>query len=88
MSKARGHRVVVVGVVTSDKMHKTVVVRSERLRRHPRYPRYVRRATIYYVHDEKNEAKVGDIVEIASTRPLSKTKHWRLVRIVERRSQA
>jgi len=84
--KPRGPRVMVVGTVTSDKMAKTIVVQSERLARHSRYPRYIRRVTAYKAHDEKNEAKVGDVVEIASTRPLSKTKHWRLVRVVQARS--
>ena len=87
-SKPRGQRDRVVGVVASDKMAKTIVVHSERLCHHPRYPRYIRRRTVYRVHDEKNEAKQGDTVEIVSTRPLSKTKNWRLVRVLQTRSRS
>jgi len=78
----RAERHVVVGVVTSDRMDKTIVVRAERVKQHPRYKRLVRVATVCRAHDENNEARAGDTVEIMSTRPLSKTKHWRLVRVV------
>ena len=78
----RTERDVVIGVVTSDRMDKTIVVRAERVKQHPRYKRLVRAATVCRVHDENNEARAGDTVEIMSTRPLSKTKHWRLVRVV------
>ena len=78
----RGKRRVEVGVVTSDKMSKTRRVEIPRLVKHPRYGKYIRRRTICHVHDEKNESHAGDTVEIMETRPLSKTKHWRLVRIV------
>jgi small subunit ribosomal protein S17 len=71
-----------VGVVTSDKMNKTRRVEIPRLVKHPRYGKYIRRRTICHVHDEKNESRVGDTVEIRESRPLSKTKHWALVRIV------
>ncbi len=70
------------GVVISDAMDKTIVVRVERLVMHPRYKKYIRRHTKYYAHDEQNSAKTGDKVEIAMTRPLSKSKRWRLLEVV------
>ena len=79
----RGTRKSVVGKVVSDKMAKTISVRSDRLVKHPLYGKYVRRWTVYKAHDEANEARMGDTVEIVATRPLSKTKRWRLARIVE-----
>jgi small subunit ribosomal protein S17 len=78
----RGRRRVVVGVVTSDKMNKTRRVEVPRLVKHPRYGKYVRRRTVCHAHDENNESRAGDTVEIMETRPLSKMKHWRLVRVV------
>src|SRR5437879_11442929 len=81
-NETRGNRRVEVGVVTSDKMQKTRRVEIPRLVKHARYGKYIRRRTICYVHDEKNESRVGDKVEIMETRPLSKMKSWRLVRIV------
>ena len=69
------------GVVTSDAMNKTVVVQAERRITHPVYGKIMRRSKKYYAHDEKNEAKKGDKVVIAETRPLSKSKRWRLVEI-------
>ena len=69
------------GVVTSDAMNKTVVVQAEQRYMHPVYGKVLRRTKKYYAHDEKNEAKKGDRVVIAETRPLSKTKRWRLVEI-------
>ena len=69
------------GVVMSDAMDKTVVVQAERRITHPVYGKIMRRSKKYYAHDEKNEAKKGDKVVIAETRPLSKSKHWRLVEI-------
>jgi small subunit ribosomal protein S17 len=80
--QTRGNRRVEVGVVTSDKMQKTRRVEIPRLVKHARYGKYIRRRTICHVHDEKNESHMGDMVEIMETRPLSKTKNWRLVRIV------
>ena len=80
--KQRGQRRVLVGVVTRDKMNKTRRVEINRLVKHPRYGKYVRRRTVCHVHDEGNTSHVGDTVEIMETRPLSKTKHWRLVKIV------
>ncbi len=70
------------GVVTSDKMQKTITVVVERLVKHPLYKKYVRERTVLKAHDEKNEAKIGNVVEIEFSRPLSKTKRWTLVRIV------
>jgi len=84
MSQMRGKRKVFVGVVVSDKMDKTVVVAVDRLVRHPLYKKVVRRTSKFYAHDEHNECRVGDIVEIMETRPLSKLKRWRVVRIVQR----
>jgi small subunit ribosomal protein S17 len=78
----RGTRRVEVGVVTSDKMNKTRRVEIPRLVRHARYGKYIKRRTICHVHDEQNESHTGDTVEIMETRPMSKTKSWRLVRIV------
>jgi small subunit ribosomal protein S17 len=80
----RGRRRTEVGVVTSDKMNKTRRVEIPRLVKHPTYGKYIRRRTICHVHDENNESKQGDTVEIVESRPYSKTKHWRLVRIVTR----
>jgi small subunit ribosomal protein S17 len=78
----RGRRRVEVGVVTRDKMNKTRRVEIPRLVKHERYGKYIRRRTICHVHDEQNESRLGDTVEIMETRPLSKTKHWRLLRVV------
>lgn len=72
------------GVVVSDKMQKTIVVAVERAYRHPLYGKTVKRTVKFKAHDENNEAKVGDVVKIMETRPLSKEKRWRLVEIVER----
>jgi len=84
----RGKRKTAVGVVTSDKMNKTRRVEIPRLVKHARYGKYIRRRTICHVHDENNESHAGDTVEIMETRPLSKTKAWRLVRIVTRAAAA
>jgi small subunit ribosomal protein S17 len=78
----RGKRRTEVGVVTRDKMTKTRRVEIPRLVKHPRYGKYIKRRTICYVHDEQNQSHVGDTVEIMETRPLSKLKTWRLVRVV------
>jgi len=72
------------GVVSSDKMEKTVTVAVERKVKHPMYGKFVKKTTKFHAHDEKNEAKPGDVVKIMETRPLSKTKRWRLVEIIER----
>ena len=77
-------RRILVGFVTSDKAAKTRRVEIERLVRHPRYSKIIRKKTICHVHDENNESHVGDKVEIEESRPLSKLKRWVLVRIVEK----
>ena|SRR5271166_6353757 len=81
-SEQRGRRRVVIGVVTSDKMNKTRRVEVARLVKHSRYGKYVRRRTVCHAHDENNESHLGDTVEIMETRPLSKLKHWRMLRVV------
>ena len=73
-----------IGVVRSDKMTKTITVTVERKVKHPIYGKFVKKTTSFHAHDEKSEAKVGDVVKIMETRPLSKTKRWRLVEIVEK----
>lgn len=80
---ARGRRHVFQGVVVSDKTDKTRVVRVERQVRHPFYEKMMRKHTKFYVHDEGNESREGDLVEIMATRPISKLKRWRLVRVVK-----
>src|SRR6478672_9415499 len=74
----------IVGVVASDKGNKTIKVVVEYQQKHPKYGKYLKRRTVLHAHDEKNEAKEGDTVEIAECRPLSKTKHHRLLRIVQK----
>lgn len=85
---ARMHRKERTGEVISDKMDKTIVVRVERRFQHARFKKVVTSFKKFYAHDEKNEAKVGDVVLIAETRPLSKTKSWRLVQVVEKNKTA
>ena len=80
----RNDRKVMQGMVTSNKMSKTLVIQIDRKVKHPMYEKFVSRRTKLYAHDEKGEAKVGDIVEVVQTRPLSKLKRWRLVRIVQK----
>jgi small subunit ribosomal protein S17 len=80
----RRRRKVRTGVVVSDKMDKTVLVRIDRQMRHALYGKTVRRSSKLAAHDETNDAHVGDTVRVAETRPLSKTKRWRVVEIVER----
>ena len=82
-TKKVSRRKTVNGVVTSNKMSKTITVKSEKLVKHPKYGKFVRRVTTYKAHDEENKASIGDKVEIAEIRPLSKTKRWRLVGIVK-----
>ncbi len=84
----RGIRKERVGEVLSNKMAKTIVVRVERRFPHPQYKKVVTAYSKFYAHDEKNEAKVGDKVRIEETRPLSKTKRWRLVEVVDRNTDA
>jgi len=76
------------GVVQSAKADKTITVMVPRLVQHPKYRKFIRRNSVFHVHDEKNEAKEGDRVQITGCRPLSKSKHWRLTRIVVRAQTA
>jgi len=80
----RGERKERIGVVVSDKMDKSIVVKVERRFMHPAYGKIVRRDSRYVAHDEKNECKIGDTVKIIETRPLSKTKRWRVGEILEK----
>jgi small subunit ribosomal protein S17 len=73
-----------IGVVTSNRMDKTVTVAVERKVKHPIYGKFVKKTTKFHAHDEKNECTIGDTVRIMETRPLSKTKRWRLVEVVEK----
>jgi len=82
--ETRNKRKVVLGKVVSDNMHKTISVVSERKVLHPRFRKYIKRSTTYKAHDENEEARVGDTVELAECRPLSKTKFFRLLRVVRR----
>ena len=80
----RGHRKVRIGAVVSNKMQKSILVTIERRVKHPLYKKYFTLTTRLMAHDEKQEARIGDIVKISETRPLSKRKCWRLVEIIER----
>jgi small subunit ribosomal protein S17 len=73
-----------IGIVTSDKMDKSIVVSVERKEKHPKYGKFVKKTTKFVAHDEKNDCNIGDTVRIMETRPLSKSKNWRLVEVVER----
>jgi len=84
---ARCRRKTEIGAVTSDKMNKTRRVVVERLVPHPKYGKLMRRRTVCHVHDETNESRLGDMVEIMETRPMSKLKRWRLIRIVRKGAQ-
>ena len=86
-TEKRKLRTRLIGVVTSDKVTKTRKVIFEYLSRHAKYNKYVKRQTVLHVHDEKNESRVGDQVEVMSCRPISKTKTYRLVRIVTKGTQ-
>jgi len=79
----RARRKVRTGVVVSDAMDKTIVVKVDTVKAHPKYKKVVRRSSKFHAHDEANAAKVGDLVRIVETRPLSKTKRWRLAEVVE-----
>lgn len=80
----RKRRKTLRGRVVSDKMQKSIVVTVERLVKHPLYGKRIKRTARYTAHDENNECKEGDLVEIMETRPLSKTKRWRVLRVIER----
>jgi small subunit ribosomal protein S17 len=84
MATERGERKMRTGVVVSDRMDKTVIVRIESQKRHPLYGKTVRRTSRLAAHDEANQAHVGDVVRLMETRSLSKSKHWRVVEIVEK----
>ena len=73
-----------IGVVKSNKMAKTITVTVERKVKHPIYGKFVKKTTSFHAHDEKNECTIGDVVRIMETRPLSKTKRWRLVEVIEK----
>jgi small subunit ribosomal protein S17 len=73
-----------VGVVSSNKMDKTITVKVERKIKHPLYGKFLKKTTSFHAHDEKNECSIGDTVKIMESRPLSKTKRWRLVEVVEK----
>ena len=83
---AEGRRKVLLGEVVSNRMHKTITVQVERRVRHPMYERVVKRSKKFHAHDEHNQCQIGDIVRIIETRPLSKTKCWRLLEIVRRQA--
>jgi len=85
--KSRNKRRLVRGQVTSDKMQKTVVVEVRRKTKHRLYEKYISRRTKLHAHDEKNEARIGDVVEVMQTRPMSALKRWRLVRVVQKAAQ-
>jgi small subunit ribosomal protein S17 len=82
--KTRGTKREVVGTIVSNKMEKTVVVQVERLVKHPLYKKYIRRRNKFMAHDQANECRIGDRVMITESRPLSKTKRWRVSRIIEK----
>ncbi len=82
--KKRGFRKVRSGEVVSTAMDKTIVVQIERIMRHPLYKKIIRRTNKLFAHDEENTCKVGDVVEVMETRPLSKRKRWRLVKVLKR----
>ncbi len=84
MASERGVRRTLVGTVTSDKMNKTRRVEVERLVRHEQYGKIMRRRTVCHAHDETNDSHIGDKVEIMETRPISKTKTWRVLRVLAR----
>jgi small subunit ribosomal protein S17 len=80
----RGMRKLRLGTVISDKMDKTVVVRVQTLKEHPKYKKVIRQSSRFKAHDEQNQCRVGDMVKIVETRPLSHDKRWRVVEIVEK----
>lgn len=84
MTETRNQRKVRQGRVVSDKMQKTVVVVIERLVEHPLYGKRMKQTTRFHAHDQENECREGDVVEIMETRPLSKSKRWRVTRVLER----
>jgi len=83
-SQSMGRMNIIKGQVISDKSDKTISVSTYRLRKHPKYKKYSRRQSVFKAHDESNHAKIGDTVTMYETRPLSKTKRWKLLNIVEK----
>jgi small subunit ribosomal protein S17 len=83
-SVVRNLRKTRVGIVSSNKMDKTIVVKVERKIKHPLYGKFLKKTTSFHAHDEKNECNIGDTVKIMESRPMSKTKRWRLVEVVEK----
>ena len=79
----RGRKIEVTGEVISNKMEKTIAVLTHRMVRHKKYGKYVKKTSVFKAHDEKKQAKIGDIVRIYETRPMSKTKRWALSEVVE-----
>lgn len=84
MAEERNLRKTITGIVVSNKMEKTITISVERRIQHTKYGKFLKKSKKYHAHDEKNDAKVGDTVKIMETRPLSKSKRWRLVDILER----
>ena len=84
MAEVRNLRKTRTGLVTSDKMDKTITVAVERKVKHPIYGKFVKKTTKFHAHDENGECGIGDVVKIMETRPLSKTKRWRLVEIIQK----
>ena len=82
MMRERGHRKIQIGVVVSDKMDKTVVVKVDRIIKHPVYNKYIKRSAKYKAHDEENRCKTGDRVQITASRPISKDKCWKVSQII------
>jgi small subunit ribosomal protein S17 len=80
----RNLRKVRIGVVSSNKMDKTITVKVDSRVKHPLYGKFVKKTTGFHAHDDKNECNIGDLVKIMETRPLSKTKRWRLVEVLEK----
>ncbi|MBI2094077.1 MAG: 30S ribosomal protein S17 [Candidatus Omnitrophica bacterium] len=87
-TQSRGQRKEKIGIVSSNKMKKTIVVRIARRVRHGQYERVMKRSTSFKAHDEENTAGIGDLVKIVETRPISKDKRWRLVEVLQRASLA
>lgn len=83
-AETRASRKTRIGIVSSDKMNKTITVEVERKVKHPMYGKFLKKTSKFHAHDEENKAGIGDTVRIMETRPLSKTKRWRLVEIIEK----
>lgn len=84
LQETRNLRKTRIGIVSSNKMDKTITVAVERKVKHPIYGKFVKKTTSFHAHDDKNECSIGDTVRIMETRPLSKTKRWRLVDVIEK----